>query len=174
LPPLKKVKSIDLKVAKEKVSNSYDEDGVTIFARNFRKLMNSKKFRNKKAKFSDIAKGDSKGSDLENVDSNKKDSRGPKCFKCSGYGHMRANCGNLNKSKGNAYNTTLSDDPDNEETPGKDSNYLIFATSYGSPHESNDYYSENRESEDQKNKLQKVYNKLYVKFMELREVNQIM
>jgi hypothetical protein len=63
LPPLKKVKSIDLKVAKEKVSNSYDEDGVTIFARNFRKLMNSKKFRNKNVKFFDNSKGDPKGTD---------------------------------------------------------------------------------------------------------------
>jgi hypothetical protein len=50
--------------------------------------MNSKKFRNKKAKFSDIAKGDSKGSDLEKVDSDKKGPHGPKCFECSGYGHM--------------------------------------------------------------------------------------
>jgi hypothetical protein len=67
----------------------------------------------------------------------------------------------------------LSDDSDNEETPSKDSNYLVFAASYDSPHESNDYYSKNNESEDEKNKLQKVYNKLYVKFMELKEVNQL-
>jgi hypothetical protein len=93
LPLLKKVKSIAFKAAKEKVSNSSneesdDEDGIAMFARNFIKLMNSKMFRNKNAKFSDIAKGDSKGSDLENVDSDKKGPHGPKCFECSGYGHM--------------------------------------------------------------------------------------
>jgi len=48
LPPLKKGKSITLKAAKEKVSKSSDEesddeDGITMFAINFRKLMNSKK-----------------------------------------------------------------------------------------------------------------------------------
>jgi hypothetical protein len=32
----------------------------------------------------------------------------------------------------------MSDDSDNEETPGKDSNYLVFVASYDSPHESND------------------------------------
>jgi hypothetical protein len=31
-----------------------------------------------------------------------------------------ANCENLKQSKGKAYNTTLSDDFDNDETPDKD------------------------------------------------------
>jgi hypothetical protein len=47
----------------------------------------------------------------------------------------------------------MSDDFDNEETPGKNSNYLAFAASYDSSHESNDYYYENSKSEDEKNKL---------------------
>jgi hypothetical protein len=34
-----------------------------MFARNFRKLMNSKKFRNKNIKFFDNSKGDPKGTD---------------------------------------------------------------------------------------------------------------
>jgi hypothetical protein len=61
LPPLKKTKSIVLKAAKEKVNNSFDEDfdeevGLAMFARNFRKLMNSTKFRYKNAKFSENSK----------------------------------------------------------------------------------------------------------------------
>jgi hypothetical protein len=60
LPPLRKTKSVALKTAKEKSEKSSDEDELDMFARNFRKLMNSsnKKFRNKNAKFS--KKGDSK------------------------------------------------------------------------------------------------------------------
>jgi len=85
LPPLKKIKSIALKVAKEKVNNSSDEefdneDRLAMFARNFRKLLNSKKFRNKNAKFSKNSKGDSKGADQEKFESDKKDPRGPKYF----------------------------------------------------------------------------------------------
>jgi hypothetical protein len=60
LPPLRKTKSVALKTAKEKYEKYSDEDELDMFARNFRKLMNSsnKKFRNKNAKFS--KKGDSK------------------------------------------------------------------------------------------------------------------
>jgi RNA-binding protein YhbY len=51
-----KVKSIAFKDAKEKANKSSDEesddgDGLGMFARNFRKLMNSKKFKDKNAKF---------------------------------------------------------------------------------------------------------------------------
>jgi hypothetical protein len=118
------------------------------------------------------SKGDSKGTDQEKVESDKKVPRGPKCFECSGYGHIRVDCGNLKQSIGKAYNATLSDDFDNDESPGKDSNYLAFTASYDSPHESNDYYSKNNGSEDEQNELQRVYNKLYVKFAELREVSK--
>ncbi len=48
LPPLRKTKSNALKVAKEKSNSSSDDDGLAMFARNFRKLMNSKRFKNKK------------------------------------------------------------------------------------------------------------------------------
>jgi hypothetical protein len=115
--------------------------------------MNSKKFRNKNVKFFDNSKGDPKGVDQEKGETDKKDPRGPKCFECLGYGHIRTDCGNLKKSKGKAYNAIMSDDFDNEETPGKNSNYLAFAASYDSSHESNDYYYENSKSEDEKNKL---------------------
>jgi len=58
-PPLRKTKSIALKATKEKFNNSSDEesnddDGFTMFARNFRKMMSSSKgkFRSKNAKYS--------------------------------------------------------------------------------------------------------------------------
>jgi hypothetical protein len=31
----------------------------------------------------------------EPEEAEKKDPRGPKCFECSGFGHIRADCGNL-------------------------------------------------------------------------------
>jgi hypothetical protein len=130
LPPLRKTKSIAFTTAKEKSKNSSDkesndEDRLAMFARNFRRLMNFSKgkFRNKNAKFSENSKG-SKGTQ-EKFESYKKDPRGPKCFECSSYGHIHADCGNLKQSKGKAYNATLSDS-DNDETPGKDSKSLAF------------------------------------------------
>jgi hypothetical protein len=39
-------------------------------------------------------------------------------FEYSGFGHIRADCGNLKQGKGKAYNATLSDESeDKEETP---------------------------------------------------------
>jgi hypothetical protein len=174
LSPFRKIKSITLKVAKEKSNSSSDDDGLAMFARNFRKFMNSSKgkFRNKNAKFFENSKGDSKGTDQDKHEFDKKDPRSPRCFECSGYGHIRPDCGNIKQSKGKAFNTTLSDDFDYDETPGKDSNYLPFAASYDSPYESNDYYSKNSGLEDEQNELQRFYNKLYVHFSELREVNK--
>jgi hypothetical protein len=134
--------------------------------------MNSsnRKIRSKNAKFSVNSKGDSKGTDQDKFESDKKDPCGPR--KCSSYGHIRVDCGNLKQSKGKAFNATLSDDSNCDETPGKDSNYLAIATSYGSPHESNKNCYENSGSEDEQKELQRVYNKVFVKFSELREVNK--
>jgi uncharacterized FlaG/YvyC family protein len=70
------------------------------------------------------------------------------CHECGGYGHILAKCANL---QGNAFNVTLCNEYESdkiEETSGKDLNFLAFATSYDSPHEFNNYYSENSESED--------------------------
>jgi hypothetical protein len=74
LLPLRKTKSIALKTAKEKSENSSDEDGLAMFARNFRRVMNSSKgkFSNKNAKFSKNSKGDSKGNDQENMNMTKR------------------------------------------------------------------------------------------------------
>jgi len=44
----------------------------------------------------------------------KKDPRGLRCFECSRFGYIRADCGNLKKGKGNAYNVTLSDESEEE------------------------------------------------------------
>jgi hypothetical protein len=44
----------------------------------------------------------------------KKDPWGPICCECSGFGHIRANCGNLKQGKGKAYNATLSDESEGE------------------------------------------------------------
>jgi hypothetical protein len=52
-----------------------------------------------------------------------KNHRGIQCHECEDYGHIRAKCANL---QGNAFNATLSDDFENDETPGKDSNYLAL------------------------------------------------
>jgi hypothetical protein len=46
----------------------------------------------------------------------KKDPRGLRYFECSGFGHIRAKCGNLKLVKGKAYNATLSDESKNEES----------------------------------------------------------
>jgi uncharacterized coiled-coil DUF342 family protein len=51
-------------------------------------------------------------------------------------------------------------------------NFLVFAASYDSPHESNNYYSENSESEDEQNELQSIFNKLFMKYYELRDLNK--
>lgn len=53
-----------------------------------------------------------------------------------------------------------------EEILGKDSYIVIFIASHGDPNKS--YYSESSNDEP----LEEVYKKLYLKFMELREVNQ--
>jgi hypothetical protein len=69
----------------------------------------------------------------------------------------------------------LSDDSncDNiDETLDKDSNYLAFNASCDSPHDSNNYYFENSESRYEQNELQSIYNKLFLKYSELRDLNK--
>jgi hypothetical protein len=65
-----------------------------MFARNLKDLLNSK--------------GDPKGIEQEEVGTNKNDLY--KCVKCSGFGHIQANCGNLKQAKRKALHATLSDD----------------------------------------------------------------
>jgi hypothetical protein len=169
LPPVKKVKSIALKAAKGKSRISSNEEtdedeGFAMLARSFRKLMKTKNFKNK---FSDNLRGDPKGAEQDEAD--KKDPRGLRCYECSGYGHMRADCWNLKQAKGNALNTTLSDDSEEEEeTPGKDPKFLAFTASHNHPEESKSYYTKSSDDED----LNEAYKTMFIKGVKLRETNQ--
>ncbi len=73
---------------------------------------------------------------------------------------------NLKQVKKKALNATLKDDSEEEKTPSKDSKLVAFVALHDDPNES--YYSESSNEED----LEEVYEKLYIKFMKLREVNQ--
>jgi len=96
LPLVKKVKTIALKASKKKSKVSFEEDSeeeedaMAMLAKNFGRLMKNDKF---KKNFSEILKKAPKESEPEEAE--KKDLRGPRCIECSGFGHMRADCGNL-------------------------------------------------------------------------------
>jgi hypothetical protein len=117
LPPVKKLKTIALKASKKKVEAPSEDDFedkekfVAMLAKSFRRLMKDDRF---KKKFSERVKKPPREDELEEEE--KKDPRGPRCFECSGFGHIRADCGNLKKGKGKAYNVTLSDELD-EDAP---------------------------------------------------------
>jgi hypothetical protein len=66
-------------------------------------------------------------------DRNERDPRGPKCYECSGYGHLHKNCANLMSNKPNdkkAFNITMSDT--DEEVLDDSPNYVAFVASYDS------------------------------------------
>jgi hypothetical protein len=116
LPPVKKLKTIALKASKKKVEASFEDDSeeeekaVAMLVKNFRRLMRDDRF---KKKFSEKMKKAPR--EAESEEAEKKDPKGPKCFECSGFGHIRTDCGNLKKGKGKAYNMTLSDESEEEE-----------------------------------------------------------
>jgi hypothetical protein len=101
LSPVKKLKTIALKASKKKVEASSEEESedeekaVAMLAKNFRRLMKDDRF---KKKFFEKAKKPLREAELE--DEEKKDPRGPRCFECSGYGHIQADFWNLKKDKG--------------------------------------------------------------------------
>jgi len=115
LPPIKKVKTITLKTSKKKVKVSSkddsenEEEAVAMLAKNFGRLVRNDRF---KKKFSERKKKAPRESEPE--EAKKKDPRGPRCFECSGFRHIRADCGNLKQGKGKAYNATLSDESEEE------------------------------------------------------------
>jgi hypothetical protein len=121
LPPVKKVKTIAIKASKKKAKvlskedSEKEEDAVAMLAKNFKRLMKNDKF---KKKFSKRLKRPPKESGPEEAEKN--DPRGPKCFECSCFGHILADCGNLKQGKGKAYNATLSDESKEEETLAQD------------------------------------------------------
>jgi hypothetical protein len=153
LPPIKKLKTIAL--SEEEFED--EEKAVVMLAKNFRRLMKDDQF---KKKFSEKAKKPL--GEAEPEDEEKKDPRGPRCFECSGYWHIRADCGNLKKGKGKAYNVTLSDESE-EDAPESDK-FLAFVTPY--IEEEDSYYSEHSENEVE---LKEAYKTLYKEFEKLRE-----
>jgi hypothetical protein len=163
LPPVKKLKTIALKAYKKKVEESSEDDSedvekaVAMLAKNFRRLMKDDRF---KKKFSERVKKSPKKAEPEEED--KKDPKGPRCFECSSFGHIRADCGNLKKGKGKAYNVTLSDDSE-EEAPESEK-FLAFVA----PHvkEEDSYYLEHSDNEEE---LKEAYKTLYVEYEKLRE-----
>jgi hypothetical protein len=126
LPPVKNLKTIALKVSKKKVEVSSGDDSedeekaVAMLAKNFGKLMRNERFKKKFSKKMKKVPREAKPEEAE-----KKDPRGPKCFECSGFGHIRADCGNLKQGKGKAYNATLSDESEEEEALEQDK-FLAF------------------------------------------------
>jgi hypothetical protein len=98
----------------------------------------------------------------ESEEAEKKDPKGPKCFVCSGFWHIRADCDNLKKGKGKAYNATLSDEFEEEEAPEQEK-FLAFVA----PHVEEEYsYSEHSDDGEELNEANKT---LYVEYEKLRE-----
>jgi len=130
---------------------------VAMLAKNFRRLIKDNRF---KKKFSD--KMNKPLREAEPEEEEKRDPRGPRCFECSGFGHIRAECGNLKKGKGKAYNVTLSDESE-EDAPESDK-FLAFVAPY--IEEEDSYYSEHSDNEVE---LKEAYKTLYKEFEKLRE-----
>jgi molecular chaperone GrpE (heat shock protein) len=100
--------------------------------------------------------------EAELEEAEKKDPRGPRCYECSGFGHIRAGCGNLKQGKRKAYNATLSDESE-EEGPPEQEKFLAFVA----PHvEEEDSYSEHSDDGEE---LKEAYKTFYAEFEKLRE-----
>jgi hypothetical protein len=93
----------------------------------------------------------------------KKDPRGPKCFECSGFGHIRADCGNLKQGNGKAYNVTLSEESEEEEVP-ESKKFIAFVAPLAEEEDS--YYSEHSDDGEE---LKEAYKTLYVEYEKLKE-----
>jgi hypothetical protein len=59
-------------------------------------------------RFADNFEGNSKGTEQEKDETDKKDPRGPKCYECSSFGHIQADYRNFKQAKGKALNAPLS------------------------------------------------------------------
>jgi hypothetical protein len=163
LPTVKKLKTIALKASKKKVEASSEDDSedeekaVAMLAKNLRRLMKDDRF---KKKFSERVKKPPR--EVEPEEEEKKDPRGPWCFECSGFGHIWADCGNLKKGKGKAYNVTLSDESE-EEAPEYEK-FLAFVAPL--VEEEDSYYSEHNDNGEE---LKEAYKILYLEYEKLRE-----
>jgi hypothetical protein len=96
--------------------------------------------------------------------------RGPRYFECSGFGHIRADCGNLKQGKGKAYNATLSDESEEEEETLAQDQFLAFVAPHEDHEDSYSYYSEH--SDEDGEELKEAYKVLYVEFLKLRETRK--
>jgi hypothetical protein len=163
LPPIKKMKTVALKASKKKLEASSEDDSeeeekvVAMLAKNFRRLMRDDRF---KKKFSEKVKKAPREAEPEEEE--KKDPRGPKCYECSGFGHIWADCGNLKKGKGKAYNVTLSDE--SEEKAPETEKFLAFIAPL--VEEEDSYYSEHSDNGEE---LKEAYKTLYLEYEKLRE-----
>jgi hypothetical protein len=128
-----------------------------MLAENFERLIKNDKF---KKKFSERLKKAPKESEPDEVE--KKDPRGPRCFECLGFGHIRADCGNLKQGKGKTYNATLSDESEEEEAHAQDQ-FLVFVAPHEDQEDSQSYYSE--DSDEEWEELKEAYKVLYVEFV---------
>jgi hypothetical protein len=166
LPLVRKVKTIALKAFKKKNRVSFDkdsdidEDAVAMLAKNFKRFMKNNKF---KKKFSNRLK--KAPHTVEPEEAEKKDPRGPQCFECSGFGHIKNECANLKKLKGKAFNATLSNESEKEEETPEEEKFLAFVAPYEKNEDSQSYCSGNSEEED----IQSAYQLQYVEFLKLRE-----
>jgi hypothetical protein len=131
-----------------------------MLAKNFKRFMKNNKF---KKKFSDKLRKAPHTSDTEEAE--KKDPKGPQCFECSGFGHIKTEFANLNKQGGKAFHVTLSDESEKEEEALEEEKFLAFVAPYEDKEDSQSYYSKNNEEED----MQSAYQLQYVEFLKLRE-----
>jgi len=62
------------------------------------------------------------------------------------FGKFRLTCGNLKQGKGKAYNATLSDESEEEETPAQDQ-FLAFVAPHEDEEDSYSYYFEHNDED---------------------------
>jgi hypothetical protein len=101
---------------------------------------------------------------------NERDPRGPKCYECSGYGHLGKDCANLMSNKPNdkkAFNITMSDT--DEEVLDDSPNYVAFGVSYDS-NQSDDKSASDNEL-NRVSDLQNSFDNLKENFSTIRNTN---
>jgi hypothetical protein len=131
LPPVKKTKTIALMASKKKTrvtsdkDSDIDEDAVAMLDKNFKRFVKNDKF---KKWFSNRLKKAPQTAELEEAE--KKDRRGPKCYECSGFRHIKSECANLKKIKGKAFNATLGNESEKEEETPEKEKFLAFVAPY--------------------------------------------
>jgi len=142
--------------------SKYEEEAVAMLAKKFERLMRNDQFKKKFCERLKKAPKESKPGEAK-----KKDPKSLRCFECSVFEHIRADCGNLKQGKGKAYNATLSDESEEEKSP-EEEKFLAFVASH--EEEEDSYYSEH--SDEDGEELKEAYKILYVEFEKLREARK--